>query len=136
MFWKYNFLLPYENKDKKILTLVGKWVFWVWVWFYPNPFIFMGFPFLKTIPTQLPNPTHFFGFFWMSLTGFSGLTQPWTPLHIYSRLYLGHILFIAYHFSVNFTLVNCHLTWKKISIKHIFDNFTKLYKFNKLIYPL
>jgi len=47
----------------KIWTLLGKWVCWVWVWFYPQPVIFMGFSFFKTISTQAPNPTHFFGFF-------------------------------------------------------------------------
>jgi len=31
--------------------------------FTQNPFTFMGFPFLETMPTQLLNPTHFFGFF-------------------------------------------------------------------------
>jgi len=27
----------------------------------------MGFPFLETILTQLPNSIHFFGFFWVGL---------------------------------------------------------------------
>jgi len=48
----------------KIWTLLGKWVFWVWIWFYPKPVFFMGFSFFKTISTQSSNPTHFFGWVW------------------------------------------------------------------------
>jgi len=46
----------------KMLGLLGKWVYWVCVWFYTKPVIFYGFFIFKTIFTQLPNPTHFFGF--------------------------------------------------------------------------
>jgi len=61
----------------------------------------MGFPFLETIPTQLPNSTHFFGFFWMDLTEFYGLTQPMnTPSHCikkrpYTPLKLTIIMFMG-----------------------------------------
>jgi hypothetical protein len=54
-------LLSNENKNK-MLALLGKWVYWVWVWFYPKPGIFYGFFIFKTLLTQLPNPTHFFEF--------------------------------------------------------------------------
>lgn len=56
--------------------LVGQWVFWVWVRFYLKPNFLMDFLVFKPISTKLPDPTHFYDFFWMSLIGFYWLTQP------------------------------------------------------------
>jgi hypothetical protein len=40
----------------------------------------MGFLFLKSISTNLSDPTHFFGFDWMDLTGSTGVAQSmYTP---------------------------------------------------------
>jgi hypothetical protein len=40
----------------------------------------MGFSFLKSISTHLPDPTHFFGLDWVGLTGSSGFAQSmYTP---------------------------------------------------------
>jgi len=73
-------LPPYEN-EIKIWKVLGKWVYWVWVRVYPKPIIFMGFSFFKTISTQSPYPTHFFGFFLGGFDGFFGFTQPmYTPI--------------------------------------------------------
>ena len=60
-FGNITFFYPMKIKIKKILTLLGKWVFWVWVWFYPKPIYFFGF----------------FGWVW---PGFLGWPNPWTPL--------------------------------------------------------
>jgi len=53
------FLLPNENKDKKYLHYWISGFFGSGSGFTRNPFIFRGFLFLETIPTQLPDPTHF-----------------------------------------------------------------------------
>lgn len=66
---------------------MGQWVFWVWVRFYPKPNFLMGFLVFKSISTQLLDPIHFFGFFWVGLTGFCGLAQPmYTPIGIYQKV--------------------------------------------------
>jgi len=97
MFWKYNFLLPYENKDNFFLTLLGKWVLWVWVWFYPKPIYFYRYSISRNHIHPIIQPNPFFGIFWVGLTGFSGLTQPMnTPIKQVSH---GHITFF-YNFLI------------------------------------
>jgi len=78
--WLKSFVLsffPIKLKIK-ILALLSKWVYSVWVWFYPKSVIFYGFFIFKIILTQLPNPTHFFGFFGV---GFPGWPNSCTPTY-------------------------------------------------------
>jgi len=89
---------------------LGKWVFWVWVWFYPKPIYFHGFSIFRNITTQLPNPTHFFGFFGGVWPGFLGWPNPWTPLIVtYHCLSLSIIIFFSDDLILSLTSLDSHV---------------------------
>jgi len=75
----------------------------------------MGFTFLEIIPTQLPNPTHFFGFFWVGLTEFYGLTQPLNTPGLNSEPYIYYVLFLPTELSSRGPNKNIH---KNKKLKH------------------
>jgi len=53
---------PYEN-EIKIWKLLGKWVYWVWVRFYPKSIMFLWvFRFLKPYSPNHPTQPTFLGF--------------------------------------------------------------------------
>jgi len=61
-------LLAFSFVSKKVKTkmrvLVDKWVYWVWVWFYPKSIIFfMVFNFLKPYPPNDPTQPTLLNFF-------------------------------------------------------------------------
>jgi len=87
--------------------------------FTRNPFIFMDFPFLETIPTQLPNPTHFFGFFGLVWPGFFGLIQPmniptYNWFNLYQSFELNHSVCKLFNENISY--------WLKVyrSLKRLF----------------
>jgi len=71
-------LPPYAN-EFKIWKLLGKWVYWVWVRFYPKTHYFLWvFHFLKPYP---PNPL-----FWVFLDGFDGFFGFTQPMYTHSKI--------------------------------------------------
>jgi len=88
-------------------------------------FFFLDFFFLKPYS---PNLTHFYWFFWLGLTGFSGLTQPMYTPTLHSFLNVSFEDFFSFYLTVTFkvqsnikccftNIVLSYLLWKEKYVK-------------------
>jgi len=79
--------------------------------FTQNPLFFMGFSFFKTISTQSPNPTHFFRFFLLGLTGFwvyPTHAHPYVLVRQIARGWFVVCCILASNWEFWKTLKSCH----------------------------